>query len=149
MTQIGFEKGTRMTNINVMDTGGEKLSVQVIHGRQDGPTVFVSAAVHGDEIIGVKPEEPGQDKPIKQDIGKNMMYHSFDFTQPDLVAPGHIVNLPALCGGLYPNYCGEDYDGTNPTCTCTPGSARFCSSMVNAVVWSTADLIRTGSKTVF
>lgn len=30
------------------------LNVQVIHGRNDGPTVFVSAAVHGDEIIGVE-----------------------------------------------------------------------------------------------
>ncbi|NIP15250.1 MAG: hypothetical protein GWM88_11225, partial [Pseudomonadales bacterium] len=55
-----------------------------------------------DEIIGEQPDDKGQEKPIKQDIGKNMMYHSFDFTQPDLVAPGHIVNLPALCGGLYP-----------------------------------------------
>ena len=74
-----------------------------------------------DEIIGEKPEEPGQDKGFKQDIGKNVLYHSFDFTQPDLVDPGHIVNLPALCGGLYPNYCGDDYAGTNPTCTCDPG----------------------------
>ena len=30
------------------------LPVQVIHGRREGPTVFVSAAVHGDEIIGVE-----------------------------------------------------------------------------------------------
>lgn len=30
------------------------LSVQVIHGKRDGPTMFVSAAVHGDEIIGVE-----------------------------------------------------------------------------------------------
>ena len=30
------------------------LSVQAIHGRRDGPVVFVSAAVHGDEIIGVE-----------------------------------------------------------------------------------------------
>jgi predicted deacylase len=30
------------------------LSVHVIHGRQPGPTMFVSAAVHGDEIIGVE-----------------------------------------------------------------------------------------------
>jgi len=74
-----------------------------------------------DDIIMSKPEDPGQDKPIKQDLGKNMIYHSFDYTQPDLVAPGHIVNLPALCGGLYPIYCGEDYLGDNPTCTCTPG----------------------------
>ncbi|WOI53912.1 M14 family metallopeptidase [Parvularcula sp. LCG005] len=30
------------------------LPVQVIHGRRPGPTMFVSAAVHGDEIIGVE-----------------------------------------------------------------------------------------------
>ncbi|GAB4521113.1 MAG: succinylglutamate desuccinylase/aspartoacylase family protein [Parvularculaceae bacterium] len=30
------------------------LPVHVIHGRRDGPGVFISAAVHGDEIIGVE-----------------------------------------------------------------------------------------------
>lgn len=30
------------------------LSVQAIHGRKPGPTVFVSAAIHGDEILGVE-----------------------------------------------------------------------------------------------
>jgi uncharacterized protein len=30
------------------------LSVQVIHGSREGPTVFVSAAIHGDEITGVE-----------------------------------------------------------------------------------------------
>lgn len=30
------------------------MSVQVIHGRKPGPTMFVSAAVHGDEVIGVE-----------------------------------------------------------------------------------------------
>lgn len=30
------------------------LPVHVIHGTRDGPSVFVSAAVHGDEIIGVE-----------------------------------------------------------------------------------------------
>ncbi len=77
-----------------------------------------------DEIIG----DSGQDKPTKQDIGKNMMYHSFDFAQPDLVAPGHIVNLPAMCGGLYPTYCDDpktpdviETDLENPTCTCEAG----------------------------
>lgn len=30
------------------------MPVHVIHGRHDGPTVFVSAAVHGDEINGVE-----------------------------------------------------------------------------------------------
>lgn len=30
------------------------LSVQVHHGKRDGPMMFVSAAVHGDEVIGVE-----------------------------------------------------------------------------------------------
>lgn len=30
------------------------LSVLVIHGRRPGPTVFVSAALHGDEVLGVE-----------------------------------------------------------------------------------------------
>jgi len=30
------------------------IPVQVIHGRREGPTLFVSAVVHGDEIIGVE-----------------------------------------------------------------------------------------------
>lgn len=30
------------------------MSVHVIHGRRPGPTLFVSAAVHGDEVIGVE-----------------------------------------------------------------------------------------------
>jgi len=81
-----------------------------------------------DEIIGEVTDDKGQEKPVKQDIGKNMMFHSFDFAQPDLVSPGHIVNLPALCGGLYPTYCDDpktpdvlETDLENPTCTCEPG----------------------------
>ena len=30
------------------------MSVQVLHGRRAGPAVFVSAAIHGDEVIGVE-----------------------------------------------------------------------------------------------
>lgn len=30
MSRINFEKGTRMTNVNIMNTGGEKLSVQLM-----------------------------------------------------------------------------------------------------------------------
>lgn len=30
------------------------LPVHVIHGRREGPTMFVSAAVHGDEVLGVE-----------------------------------------------------------------------------------------------
>ncbi|MGP6089400.1 succinylglutamate desuccinylase/aspartoacylase family protein [Antarctobacter jejuensis] len=30
------------------------MSVHAVHGRRDGPTMFVSAGVHGDEVIGVE-----------------------------------------------------------------------------------------------
>lgn len=30
------------------------MSVHAVHGRRDGPTLFVSAGVHGDEVIGVE-----------------------------------------------------------------------------------------------
>ena len=30
------------------------MSAHVVHGRKDGPTVFVSAGVHGDEVIGIE-----------------------------------------------------------------------------------------------
>lgn len=30
------------------------LSAHVVHGRRPGPTIFVSAAIHGDEVIGVE-----------------------------------------------------------------------------------------------
>jgi hypothetical protein len=97
---------------------GHSLAMEA-HDNTDNPV---------DEIVGDQTDDKGQEKPIKQDIGKNMMYHSFDFTQPDLVAPGHIANLPALCGGLYPTYCDDkktpDIIETieeNPTCTCEAG----------------------------
>ena len=82
----------------------------------------------GDEIVGESDGDTGQLKPIKQDIGKNLLYHSFDIGEPDLVSPGHIVNLPALCGGLYPTWCDDpktpdiiETNVDNPACTCTAG----------------------------
>ena len=35
-------------------TRRSKLSVHVVHGRRPGPVMFVSAAIHGDEVIGVE-----------------------------------------------------------------------------------------------
>ena len=59
--QIGVETvaaGTRRIvhlPISVLsDHTPVNLSVEVIHGRSPGPTMFVSAAVHGDEVIGVE-----------------------------------------------------------------------------------------------
>ncbi len=59
--EIGEEKvapGTRQTvNLPVSvlsDHTPVSMSVHVVHGRHAGPTVFVSAAIHGDEVIGVE-----------------------------------------------------------------------------------------------
>ena len=30
------------------------LPVHVLHGREDGPSVWVSAAIHGDEVVGIE-----------------------------------------------------------------------------------------------
>jgi predicted deacylase len=50
--------GTRETinlPVSVMsDHTPVTMSVHVVHGRRPGPTIFVSAAIHGDEIIGVE-----------------------------------------------------------------------------------------------
>lgn len=52
------EAGTRRTvdlPVSVLsDHTPVTMSVQVVHGRRPGPTMFVSAAVHGDEVIGVE-----------------------------------------------------------------------------------------------
>ena len=36
-------------------TGAEvDLPVRVVHGREDGPTIWINAAIHGDEAVGVE-----------------------------------------------------------------------------------------------
>lgn len=36
-------------------TGGDvTLPVRVLHGRHDGPVVWLNAAIHGDEVVGVE-----------------------------------------------------------------------------------------------
>jgi predicted deacylase len=36
-------------------TGADvSLPVQIVHGREDGPVVWVNAAIHGDEVVGVE-----------------------------------------------------------------------------------------------
>jgi len=53
-----IEPGTRRTVDLPVSTLSDHtpvtMSVHVVHGRQPGPVLFVSAAVHGDEVIGVE-----------------------------------------------------------------------------------------------
>lgn len=53
-----IDAGTRKT-IDVpvsalSDNTPVTMSMHVVHGKREGPTVFVSAAIHGDEVIGVE-----------------------------------------------------------------------------------------------
>ncbi|MFI4954705.1 MAG: succinylglutamate desuccinylase/aspartoacylase family protein [Gammaproteobacteria bacterium] len=55
---INIEKGQRKRVVlpvaRLFDHTGMHISAEVIRGKEDGPTMFVSAAIHGDELIGVE-----------------------------------------------------------------------------------------------
>ena len=50
----GTRKTVNLPVSTLSDHTPVNLSAHVIHGRIDGPTVFVSAGIHGDEVIGVE-----------------------------------------------------------------------------------------------
>lgn len=50
----GSRKTVNLPVSTLSDHTPVTLSAHVIHGRLDGPTLFVSAGIHGDEIIGVE-----------------------------------------------------------------------------------------------
>ena len=50
----GTRKTVHLPVSTLYDHTPVTLSAHVIHGRKDGPTVFVSAGIHGDEVIGVE-----------------------------------------------------------------------------------------------
>ena len=58
------------------------MPVHVIHGRKEGPRLFVSAAIHGDEIIGTEIiRRLMKLKKIKKDlyqIGNTICYRGYD-----------------------------------------------------------------------
>lgn len=49
----GERKQLSVTTAKLYDFTDMKMPVVVVRGKQDGPTLFVSAAIHGDEINGV------------------------------------------------------------------------------------------------
>jgi len=50
----GTRKTVRMQIGHLSDYTPMSLTAHVIHGRRDGPALFVSGAIHGDEVIGVE-----------------------------------------------------------------------------------------------
>jgi hypothetical protein len=53
-------------------------------------------------------EEPDEDR-YKPDVGKNVIYHSFDFANPDIAAGGGIVNLPETDDSGNPVYLVDEF----------------------------------------
>ena len=49
----GERKQISLTTAKLYDFTDMKMPVVVVRGQKDGPTLFVSAAIHGDEINGV------------------------------------------------------------------------------------------------
>ena len=60
--------------------------------------------------MGSPPEVEGEDDEdrYKADLGKNVIYHSFDFTDPETVSGGGIVNQPEMIGGS-PVYAVDEF----------------------------------------
>lgn len=54
LVQPGYESTVNIHIADLSTTVPVSLPIRVVHGRDEGPTLFVSAAIHGDEIVGVE-----------------------------------------------------------------------------------------------
>lgn len=50
----GFRKDVELPITRLVTGGDVSLPVQIVHGKYDGPTIWVSAAIHGEEVMGVE-----------------------------------------------------------------------------------------------
>lgn len=50
----GFRKDVELPITRLVTGGDVSLPVQIVHGKHDGPTIWVSAAIHGEEVMGVE-----------------------------------------------------------------------------------------------
>ncbi len=54
-------------------------------------------------------EEPDEEDRYRPDVGKNVIYHSFDFANPQVVGGGGIVNLPETDEAGNPVYLVDEF----------------------------------------
>lgn len=50
----GFERAVTLPITRLVTGADVDLPIRVVHGKHDGPTVWVDAAIHGDEAVGVE-----------------------------------------------------------------------------------------------
>jgi hypothetical protein len=84
------DTGACRPNVKLVSAGGGKAWAILCYEETKG----LGTPPEGDH------EEDGEtdhaDRPEPEDSGKNVIYHSFPFNDPDMVSAGHVVNLPAL-----------------------------------------------------
>jgi hypothetical protein len=66
-------------------------------GGEDGTAVIIPS------------EDPEAEDRYKPDMGKNVIYHSFDFKNPEIAAGGGIVNLPETDAAGNPVYLVDEF----------------------------------------
>ncbi len=66
-------------------------------GGEDGTAIVIAS------------EEPEDEDRYKPDMGKNVIYHSFDFTKPKIVDGGGIINLPETDAAGNPVYLVDEF----------------------------------------
>lgn len=88
------DTGASRPNINFMSFTKTVGGVQV-------PSAYAIVAYEETKGVGAghpdwddDPETTHGDEKYKPDMGKNVIYHTFEFDKPDLVSGGEIVNLP-------------------------------------------------------
>ena len=64
---------------------------------------------HDDHDCDTESEEEEHDTKYKPDEGKNVIYHSFDFRNPELVGGGGILNLPETDASGNPVYVLDEF----------------------------------------
>lgn len=52
--RAGQAKGVELPIARLVTGGDVSLPVRVLHGREEGPVVWLDAAIHGDEVVGVE-----------------------------------------------------------------------------------------------
>jgi uncharacterized protein len=52
--RAGASKAVELPLTRLVTGGDVSIPVQVVHGREEGPVVWVNAAIHGDEVVGVE-----------------------------------------------------------------------------------------------
>lgn len=71
--------------------------------RADGTkSAWVVLAYEETKGLGAGHTEEGEEEEEPLDIGKDIMYHSFDMSAPDIVAPGTMLNMPETVAGSDP-----------------------------------------------